>query len=145
MSTNPFPGFHPPILCVFDFSEASQRALVWAAEEARRLSTGLTVLYPYRLHEVDRKQDIVNLRKSLDKDAIARFEQVAHVALADSPVHYDFRPEVGFVNDRVFAHSNKNEIAMLVISKRMAVNNRESILDLIDIIKYPLVIVPSSN
>jgi hypothetical protein len=137
-------GHRPAILCLIDFSEASRQALGWAAQEAVKQDTQLTVLYPYRLNQLSGKEDVVSLRHGIDAEAISNFEKIAKGTLDGANVKYEFRPEVGFINDRVFAHSHRKEFAMMVISKRMAVTNKENMAELIDLIKFPLVIIPQS-
>lgn len=138
-------GQKPAILCLIDFSEASGQALKWAANEAQKLDTHLTVLYPYRLTHLNGKDDLIQLRRGIDTEAVVNFEKIAKETLNGTVVDYEFKPEVGFMNDRIYAHSHKKEFAMLVISKRMAVTNKESMMELIELIKFPLVIVPQSN
>jgi hypothetical protein len=137
-------GKHPSVLCLIDFSEASRQTLKWAAEEAWRKDTQLTVLYPYRLTQLKGRDGLSKLRQGLDTEAIFNFEKIAKETLEEIPVKYEFRPEVGFINDRVYAHSHSREFSMLVISKSMAVNNKENMMELIDLIKFPLVIIPQS-
>lgn len=135
-------GHKPAILCLIDFSEASRQALDWAAHEAAKQDSPLTVLYPYRLNQLKGKEDLVRLRNGLDAEAISNFEKIAKSTLDETNIQYEFKPEVGFINDRVFAHSHQKEFSMMVISKKMAVNNKENMAELIDLIKFPLVIVP---
>lgn len=135
----------PAILCLIDFSEASRQALQWAATEARKQNTRLTILYPYRLNQLQAKNDVVGIRQGMAAEAISNFQQLAKEALSDAQVNYEFTPEIGFMSDRIFAHSHKKEFAMMVISKHMAVNNKDNMMELIDLLKYPLVIVPQSK
>lgn len=135
----------PAILCLIDFSEASRQTLKWAADEAHKQDAQLTVLYPYRLTELQGKHDVIKLRQGMDTEAISNFDKIAKETFHNPAVKYEFRPEVGFINDRIYAHSHKKTFAMLVISKRMAVNNKENMMELINLIKFPLVIVPQSN
>jgi hypothetical protein len=135
-------GQKPAILCLIDFSEASGDALKWAAAEAQKQDTDLTVLYPYRLTQLQGRDGLVKLRQGIDTEAVVNFEKIARETLHGLPIKYVFKPEVGFITDRVYAHSHSKEFSMLVISKRMAANNRENIHELIDLIKFPLVIVP---
>lgn len=135
-------GHRPAILCLIDFSEASRQALKWAATEAHKQDAHLTVLYPYRLTQLQGKDDLIKLRQGIDTEAIINFEKIAKETIGDAAIKYDFKPEIGFINDRVYAHSHRKEFAMLVISKRMAVNNKENMMELIDLIKFPMVIVP---
>jgi len=137
-------GHKPAILCIIDFSEASRQALDWAAQEAVKQDTPLTVLYPYRLNQLKGKEDLVRLRNGLDAEAVSNFEKIAKGTLDETNIQYEFKPEVGFINDRVFAHSHRKEFSMMVISKKMAVNNKENMAELIDLIKFPLIIVPQN-
>lgn len=138
-------GQKAAILCLIDFSEASSGALKWAGVEASKQGAHLVVLYPYRLTKLQGKDGLVKLRQGIDQDAIINFEKIAKQTLEDLPIKYEFKPEVGFIPDRVYAHSHQKEFSMLVISKRMAISNRESIQEVIDLIKFPLVIVPEST
>jgi hypothetical protein len=138
-------GQKPAVLCLIDFSEASGHALKWAGLEASKQDAQLVVLYPYRLTQLRGKEGLVKLRQGIDTEAIVNFEKIARENLHDIPVKYEFKPEVGFMTDRVYAHSHQTEFSMLVISKHMAMNNRESIGELIDLVKFPLVIIPQNN
>ena len=138
-------GLKPAILCLIDFSEASRQALKWAATEASKQEAPVTVLYPYRLTQLSERENLGKVREGIHTEAIFNFEKIAKETLGEAQVKYEFKPEVGFINDRVYAHSHKREFSMLVISQRMAVNNKENMMELIDLIKFPLVIVPQSN
>jgi hypothetical protein len=135
----------PAILCLIDFSEASRQALEWAAGEAQKQETRLTVLYPYRLNQLKGKNDLATLRQGIDAEAVLNFQKIAKETLDSVNVAYEFKPEVGFINDRIFAHSHRKEFSMMVISKHMAATNRDSMMELIDLIKFPLVIVPQTK
>lgn len=137
-------GKTPAILCLIDFSEASADALRWAGLQASKQDAQLVVLYPYRLTQLQGREGLVQLRQGLDTQATVNFEKIAEKTLDGLAVKYEFRPEVGFIPDRVYAHSNKKEFSMLVISKHMAVVNRDSIKEVIELIKFPLVIVPQT-
>lgn len=134
----------PAILCLIDFSEASGEALRWAGLEASKQDAQLVVLYPYRLTHLQGREGLVQLRHGIDTAAIVSFEKIAEKTLDGITVNYEFKPEVGFIPDRVYAHSNKKEYSMLVVSKHMAVTNRESMREVIELIKFPLVIVPET-
>jgi hypothetical protein len=138
-------GQQPAVLCLIDFSEASRQALKWAGEEASKQHAQLTVLYPYRLTQLQGRDGLAKLRQGIDTEAIFNFKKLAEETLNEIPVKYEFKPEVGFITDRVYAHSHAKEFSMLVISKGMAVTNKEYMMELIDLIKFPLVIVPQTN
>jgi len=138
-------GQTPAVLCLIDFSEASRQALKWAAEEAWKQHTQLTVLYPYRLNQLQGRDGLAKLRQGLDTEAIFNFQKLAEATLNEIPIKYEFKPEIGFITDRVYAHSHVKEFSMLVISKHLAATNREYMMELIDLIKFPLVIVPQTK
>ena len=134
----------PAILCLIDFSEASRQALKWAAEEAFKQQTQLTVLYPYRLNQLHGRDGLAKLRQGIDTEAVVNFQKLAEETLNKIPIKYEFKPEVGFITDRVYAHSHMKEFSMLVISKHLAMNNKEYMMELIDLIKFPLTIIPQT-
>lgn len=146
MNTTEFhSAIKPAILCLVDFSESSRAALEWSVREAQRQHSDITLLYPYRLNQSHRGEDLVKFRNGIAADAITNFEKTAKKTLDEAKIHYEFKPEVGFINDRVNFHSHRRDFAMLVISKSMAMTNRESMMELIDLIKFPLVIVPQNT
>ncbi len=130
------------VLSIIDFSPASMLALKWASQAAGSLKSHLTILYPYRLNQLGRMEDVSVVKKNMDREAVQSFKDLAEPIVKDDGVTYDFRAEVGFVSDRVSSYSSKNEIKMIVMSKKIASANPEGLNDLLDIIPVPLVIVP---
>ena len=131
------------ILCPIDFSEPSLDALRWAAQLARQQQLHVTIIYPYRLNVLNRKEDLVQMKKNIDQDAARNFEKIAKGLLEDAHVTYDFRSEVGFMNDRVQEHVRKGNLSMVVLSKKMALGSKDNLQELIDHADVPLVIIPT--
>lgn len=130
------------ILCLIDFSEDSIRALRWTAGIAMSLHAHMTIVHPYRLVHSDKKEDLVQAKKELDMKAANNFEKIALDIFKDGTVTYDFRPEVGFIYDRVRDHSRRNKILFVAIEKKFALNKKEALDELIEQIEVPLVIIP---
>ena len=51
----------------------------------------------------------------------------------------------GFINDRIYSNTRKNDILMVVMSKEMAETNKEALTELVDQLRTPLVIVPAND
>jgi hypothetical protein len=134
------------ILCVIDFSEHSKDALLQSIRLAEWYHCRLTVLYPYRLTQLKPDSDnISQLKKSIDADAVQSFTRMTSEILQKSGIPYEFRPEVGFINDRVYAFSKKHKIGMVVMSKRMTIVNRDAFNELLTQIQVPLLILPQND
>ncbi len=130
-----------PILCAIDFSESSRNAFKWAAELSSLYNCHLTILYPYRLLP-EKKEDVTSLKIKNEAIAASMFEVLEHDYLSGKNISFEFRPEVGFVADRIEDHVRKNSIALLVIGKNMKAYVQENLADMIDQIKVPVVVVP---
>jgi hypothetical protein len=140
------PGFtKAAILCAIDFSDGSREALKSAIYMAEQYKTPLTVLYPYRLNQVEKQADVSQLRKSIDQDASKNFSELTQKYLKDTGVICEFRPEVGFLHDRIYAFTKKNKTGLLVLSKRVVVNNKDGLNDMLDQLQIPLLIVPQNE
>lgn len=133
----------PSLLYITDFSDASLQALQWAIPEAQKHNLHVSVLYPYRLDQVRRKDNAVMTKKDMDRDASERFENLIEGHLKDSRLTYDFNSEVGFLRDRILDHARKSNVVMLVMGKSQVAE--ESFAELVDDINIPLVIVPSEK
>lgn len=129
------------ILCTIDFSESSRHALQWAVAEAQKYSGHLTILYTYRLIK-PKNGEIVEIKKKIEEDAALKFSQLESEILLNQNISYDFRIEVGFINDRVAFFTQHNPIKFLVMDRAMGSSNKESFNELVEHIKVPLVIVP---
>lgn len=85
----------------------------------------------------------MELRKNIESEARGNFEKVAeNVFRNGNQPPFDFLPEVGFMNDRVYSHTKRTDVLMVVISKKMANANKEAVNELVDRLPMPLVIVP---
>lgn len=127
------------IICTTDFSESSLGALKWAIESAKRLGAHLTILYTYRLNQ---NSEAISLKRKLDEDAIKNFAEVEREHLAGSGINYNFKTEIGFVDDRIEEHLKSNKISFLVMGKGMSLHHKESFDDLLNQLQIPLVIIP---
>jgi hypothetical protein len=136
-------GLDKGILCTIDFSESSKEALQWAVTMAKELNVHLTILYAYRLVS-GTKNDGVELKNQIERDAQENFLQIEREILKGSGVSYDFKTEVGFVSNRVKDHVKRNGLSFWVIGNHMNSANRESFDELASNIQVPLVIVPQS-
>lgn len=133
----------PTLLFVTDFSDSSVHAMHWAMPEAQKHNLHLAVLYPYRLDKVHRKENSIQSKKELEREATEKFELLAENLLKHSHVTYDFKAEVGFLRDRVSEYSRKHNVVLLVIGQRMI--NEESFAEMLDDLQVPLVIIPASR
>lgn len=135
----------PSILSIMDFTESSLEALKWAADLAKKFDAHLTFLHPYRLNQLQKKEDMIWVKKKIDQDAASNFKKIANDLLKNQKIPYEFRSEVGFINDRVQEHARKNKTLFLVIGKDFAAENKEALNDLIAQTEVPLVIIPSTK
>ena len=133
------------ILCVVDFSDPSLQELKWAIPEAQRHRFHISVLHPYRLNQHRKKEHVVQSKKDMDRVAVSAFERLAEGLLREHKVSFDFRSEVGFILDRIQEYASKNKVAMLVMGKKMVLDNADSLQELIESINVPIVIVPEES
>jgi endonuclease IV len=127
------------IVCTTDFSEASREALRWSIDMASKLGLHLTVLHTYRLIKQNNEAP---QKKKIEEDALNSFAQLEKELFKDVSVDYDFKTEVGFVDDRIAEHLKTTQVSFLVIDKGMGLRNKETFDDLIRQLQIPLVIVP---
>ena len=133
------------ILCVIDLSDSSLQAVQWAIPLALKEGMHISVLHPYRLNQLKKKQDAVQSKNEIDREASDKFRKVAEGLLKSNNISFDFRSEVGFLHDRIREHARKQRMALLVICKNLAINNPESLQELIKEMDVPTVIVPQSK
>lgn len=129
------------ILCVIDFSESSRHALQWAVSMAERFPAHLVILYTFRLLQ-SKSTEALQTKRGMEEQAMNNFALLEKELLQSKAFTYEFRTEVGFVNDRVEDHLKKNVIQLLVAGKKVSVDNRETFDILMEDIQIPLVIVP---
>ncbi len=128
------------ILCITDFSQASNRALRWAAEMAERMKGHITVLHTFRLNQSNGKA--LQMKKKQEEQAIADFIALENSVLKGRSFSYNFKTEVGFISDRIENHARGHAIDLLVLSKKLSEENKEIVDELTLRIKIPLAIIP---
>lgn len=129
------------ILCTIDFSDSSAEALKCSIGLAEKLHCHLTVLYTYRL--VNKHNGAVSqMKKKIEEEASKNFAVLEEQLLKGKGIDYDFRIEIGFVDDRIEDHARKNKISFLVMGKGIIIRNKETFDELLDQLQSPLVIVP---
>ena len=128
------------VLCTIDFTNSSKEALKWSVDISKKLKCHLTILYTYRLYK--QNGEAVAVRKQTEEEAFRNFATLEKEVLAGKGISYDFKIEVGFIDDRVEDHIKKNEIDFLVMDKGMTLRNKESFDDLVKELEIPIVIVP---
>ena len=133
------------ILCVIDFKEGTTDALHAAFNIAGSTNSPLTVLYPYRLNQPRSMADMGQWKKSIDLDASNNFARMSRSLLDQSNITCDFKPEVGFINDRIDAFSQRNNMGMIIISKQLAESSNEHFFDMLGRIGCPVLIVPGKQ
>jgi hypothetical protein len=90
----------------------------------------------------EKKEDIISLKIKNEEIAARKFALLEHDYLSGKSISFEFRPEVGFVADRIEDHLRKNSIALLVIGKNMNAYGPENLADMIDQVMVPVVVVP---
>jgi Universal stress protein family len=128
------------ILCTIDFTESSLETLKWSVRLCKKLKCRLTVLYTYRLFK--QNGEAIPLKKQIEEEAIKNFALLEKEVLVGEGVSYDFKIEVGFIDDRIEEHAKKNKLSFLVMNKEMSLRNKEAFDDLLKQLQIPLVIVP---
>lgn len=133
------------ILCVIDFSEGSKDALCTAVNIATSTKSKLTVLYPYRLNQPRNVSDISQWKKSIETDADNNFTRMTGSLLKESNITCDFKAEVGFVDDRIEAFTQKHNVGLIVIGSELAHKSDGALVDLYETLNSPLLIVPKTR
>lgn len=129
------------ILCTIDFSDSSADALKCSIGLAEKLNCHLSVLYTYRL-VAKHNGEVAQMKIKIEEEALKNFAVLEKDLLKGKGIDYDFKIEVGFVDDRIEDHAKKNKISFLVIGKGIIIRNKETFDELLDQLKAPLVIVP---
>ena len=130
------------ILCVIDFSDSSRKTLQWAIDNASETKSRLTVLYPYRLMKLQNGESAFEMRKKIEDEARLRFHELETELLADAQIPYEFKTEVGFLANRVEAHSKTQGVNVLVVNRDLKASHKESFDDLVDRTQIPVIIIP---
>ena len=133
------------ILCIIDFSESSKEVLKWAICISEKLNVHLTILHPYRLNQLDKKEDMVGVKKKLELDAAKNFEQLSRGIFKNTKEPVDFRAEVGFIQDRVQDYARRNNILFFVIGFNLVDGNTEMLKEIVNETEVPLVVIPQTK
>jgi|SRR5688572_25762263 nucleotide-binding universal stress UspA family protein len=129
------------IICTTDFSDSSRDALRWSIDMAKKMGSHLTILHTYRLIKQN-DEDVIPQKKRIEEEAVKNLTQLEKEFLTNAGVEYDFKIEVGFVDDRIAEHVKRSHISFLVMDKGMGLRNKEMFDDLIRQLQIPLVIIP---
>lgn len=131
------------ILCIVDFSVASKEVMRCAIGMAEKIKVPITILHPYRLNQVERNEDMVTVKRKLDQDALENFKILSDGLFKNKKISFDFRAEVGFIQDRVQDYARKHKILFLVIGFDHASRDKEVIEGVLKETEAPLVVVPA--
>lgn len=128
------------VICVIDFTGSSKETLKWSVQFCEKLKSHLTVLYTYRLFK--QNGDVVPLKKRMEEEATKSFANLEQELFTGKGIPYDFKIEVGFIDDRIEKHAKANKLSFLVMDKGMTLRNKEAFDDLVKQLPIPIVIVP---
>jgi hypothetical protein len=129
------------ILCTTDLNGSSGQTVQWAVKMAQQLGFHLTILYTYRLVE-SKKGEVLQMKKRMEEEARLRFKEIEKLYLQNQNIDYDFKVEIGFVEDRIEEHARRNNLSVLVINKNMISYHSESMNELIENIQVPTLVIP---
>jgi len=128
------------ILCVIDFSESTEETLRYSAMLAQKLNNPLTILYAYRLLQ-SWDGEAVETKNKIETEALNKFHAIEK-DIQRSGVPYDFKMEIGFADDRIKDFTKKNKLSFLVVDKNLNDSYSNSLREIIEKNKKPLVVVP---
>jgi nucleotide-binding universal stress UspA family protein len=135
------------ILCVVDLTESSGKVLEVAIRIAKAYGSSLLVLYPYRLITNGYSgDDIATLKLRLENVAREKFNDIIGKSeLKNLPC--EFQPEIGFLADRISAHTRRKNIDMVIIAQLQSDMENDirsfNLHKLISNSQIPFVIVPA--
>lgn len=107
------------ILCPIDFSEASIEALKCAIEIARKERMGITVLFSYRLIEMEQGEEIMHFKNKMEASAREKFSAIEHFFDNGVSTDYEFVIEIGFFSDCISRQIRTAPVAKVVIANGM--------------------------
>lgn len=133
------------ILCALDLSDASLGVTKKAIELADGRKVRLTFLFSYRLVQ-PLGSTLAEYRNTIERKARQDFDAFMSKIKIKSSVSYEFRPEIGFLSDRIDAFIANHDVELLVIGQELVdtINKHKgfSLEQHIDPDRIPLVIVP---
>jgi hypothetical protein len=86
--------------------------------------------------------EAVAAKKKIDEEGRQTFKSLEEELLENKGMSYDFKMEVGFIDDRVAQHIKNHKTSFVVMSKNMSIRNKESFNEILEHLQTPLVIVP---
>jgi nucleotide-binding universal stress UspA family protein len=128
------------VLCTIDFSDSSRDAVKRAIQLAHEFESSLTILFAFRLFK--HNGEAVEMKKQIEHNAQTKFERLENELLKDAGVCYEFKAEVGFVDDRIERHARENNVRFLVMGESMHEITKESLDDLASQLQIPMIIIP---
>jgi hypothetical protein len=136
-------------LCALDFTSASDQALKVASELAAQCQAQLTILFPYRLIQTEPSDEATILKGKIETNARNKFTMLEREYHLPGLVQYTFKPEIGFLSDRIEFHARKNLVHMVILSQEQALSMHdqkgETLQEFLSDLKIPYLIVPESK
>ncbi|MEM1408349.1 MAG: universal stress protein [Bacteroidota bacterium] len=134
------------ILYPTDFSENSIRTMDYALRVSKNQSAELILLYAYRLINSG-NSDHISHRNNVAEHGRKNYETVNKELLINSEVGHTYLSEVGFIEDRILATVNENDIDLVLICdsvyKAIESQNKNGNERLLKRISCPLMLVPA--
>jgi hypothetical protein len=137
------------LLCVVDLTESAAKVLDVAATIANACNAHMVVLFPYRLMDYGVHGDLTSLRRKIETEAREKFNALKTTVPTLESTSCEFRPEIGFVFDRIISSVRNNEIEMIILGQQQirAINDRQGLTleNLMSTSMRPFVIVPEAK
>lgn len=141
--------FMKSFLCALDFTDASDQVLKVASELALQCQAQLTILFPYRLIQTEPSDEATILKGKIEANARNKFSTLENEYNLPGSLHYTFKPEIGFLSDRIEVHSRKNLVHMVILSQEQALSMHdqkgETLQQFLGELKIPYLIVPKTK
>lgn len=138
------------ILVASNLESSSEHALQWAIESAKQFDFKIYVLFCYRFiptHAVNEKMDIIELKRKIEKEAIAKFEALRKKMLIKQGITCQFIMEVGFYFHRIEEFVKKTPVSWIVFSndfvEEFTRQEDLSFKEFVNRSSVPVVIVPT--
>lgn len=134
------------ILCVVDFSEATEKVLEEAANLANASKAHIIVLFPYRLIGQSHGDDMVSVKTTLESEAKKKFQNLKNTLQSLEKASCEFHPEIGFAAGRISAYLAKKYVDMVIIGEQQLnegnYKNGSDLQNMISTSRVPFVVVP---
>ena len=136
-------------LCALDFTDASDHVLKVASELALQCQAQLTILFPYRLIQTEASDDATVLKGKIEANARNKFSVLENDYHLPGRMEYTFKPEIGFLSDRIEVHARKNAVDMVILSREQALSMHdqkgETLQQFLSELEIPYLIIPESK